>query len=195
MKSSACQARQRKLEGEIKNMAETTTKPSTSTSLTSNTPPRPSNPLFTPNLPVCQGAELVLSTNAWENYPWHIHAPGFIKSPSFYICSINRTGEILHVRSHSCTGFASQPGHPCCGACRDKLSSHELKSIVQRVHTEIPVNGLNIQYYSYRQLVGLIKTKDEELKKYRLKGLEINRKAERLLGKLNDRQHQDIHEL
>ncbi|KAG8735376.1 hypothetical protein FRC10_010673 [Ceratobasidium sp. 414] len=57
---------------------------------------------------------------------------------------------------------------------------------MQRAETETPVNGLNRKFYSAKQLGGLLETRDEDLKKYRLKGIEINRNAQRLLGKLND---------
>ncbi|CUA70771.1 Ubiquitin carboxyl-terminal hydrolase 34 [Rhizoctonia solani] len=54
------------------------------------------------------------------------------------------------------------------------------------MENEVPVNGLNLVHYSHKQLADLLDEKEERLKKYRLRGLEVNRKATRLLGKLSD---------
>jgi len=40
--------------------------------------------------------------------------------------------------------------------------------MVRRTETEVPKNGLNIAYYSHKQVCDLLDTKDETLKKYRL---------------------------
>ncbi|KAG8727096.1 hypothetical protein FRC10_006452, partial [Ceratobasidium sp. 414] len=186
MKSFACRASQRDLEREIAGTAKTSasdTELSVSTSVPNAVYYGP--PIPPPTAPACQGAELVLPTNVWENYLWHLHGPSHAKNLSFYICSINGTGEIVRIRSYSCAGVAP-PGRATCGACTEALWSHELRSIMKRMETETPVNGLNTQYYSHRQLADLSDTRGEQLKKYRLKGIELNRKAQRLLGKLND---------
>ncbi|KAG8695139.1 hypothetical protein FRC08_008010 [Ceratobasidium sp. 394] len=187
MKSFACRAIQRELEREIASTAgaaASNMEPSTSTSSVPGAvyygPPVPP-----PAAPVCQGAELVLSTNVWENYAWHLHGPNHTKNLSFYICSQNGTGEIVHIRSYACAGVAP-PGRPCCSVCTGVLWSQELRSIMQRMETETPANGLNTHYYSYKQISDLLDSKDDQLKKYRLKGIELNRNARRLVGKLND---------
>jgi hypothetical protein len=86
----------------------------------------------------------------------------------YHISGINRDGDIAHIRSHSCTGIASL-GRKSCNACIEQVHSREVQLIVRRAMTETPVNGLNIKYYTFKQLAELLDAKDEQLKKYRLK--------------------------
>ncbi|KAG8709531.1 hypothetical protein FRC09_000625, partial [Ceratobasidium sp. 395] len=111
------------------------------------------------------------------------------KSLSFYICGMNRDGDRVFVRSHTCSGVVSTPGGSSCNACIDAVRSRGFQQVIQRATTETPANGLNIKYYSHRQVVDLLDTKEEKLKRYRLKGIEVNRNAQRLLGRLSDHKH------
>ncbi|KAG8681361.1 hypothetical protein FRC11_001206, partial [Ceratobasidium sp. 423] len=195
MKSRACALVQQRLEEEIIGTSATEgggvePGPSTSGSSTqlSNLPP---SSTLTPELSTllaCPGAEVQLSQSAWANYPWHLHDPSLnqIKSLSFYVCTTNSAGYTIHIRSYSCVHVRPTVHHKSCIPCAHAADSHEVRSIIQRTETEVPINGLNLVYYSHKQLADALDSKEELLKKYRLHGIEINRKASRLLGKLND---------
>ncbi|KAG8740191.1 hypothetical protein FRC10_004630 [Ceratobasidium sp. 414] len=199
MKSVACKRVQRELEALIRTTVETepdpivsaaapsiptfdmSQNPSSSTSDIAYTPP--------PYLSACEGAELALpDSSVWGNYLWHLHDPSNIESSRipFYVCSINRAGNVIRVRSHLCTIVEAQLGSKSCNACIEQLHSRELAKLVQYMTTEDPAHGLNRKYYSYKQKDDLLDAQDLALKRYRLKGLELNRHAKRLLGKLND---------
>ncbi|KAG8684104.1 hypothetical protein FRC08_013877 [Ceratobasidium sp. 394] len=199
MKSVACKRVQRELETLIRTQVETESDPIVSAAAPSsvptfNTSQNPSSSTSTDiayippsNLPTCQGAELTLpSSNVWGNYLWHLHDPDNVESSRipFYVCSINRAGNVIRVRSHLCGIIVVQPGSKACDACTEQLHSRELAKLVQYTTTEDPIHGLNRKYYSYKQKDNLLDTKDLALKRYRLKGLESDRRTKRLLGKL-----------
>ncbi|KAG8697056.1 hypothetical protein FRC08_006762 [Ceratobasidium sp. 394] len=186
MKSVACQAMQNKLEVEILATTET---PSTPLSMVSSDPSLVSHSTaaMPTNLLTCQGVKFRLPVSLWSNYSWHLHDPAYtvsIRVP-FYICSINRDGDVIQLRNHACTGFVLHPELGCCDACAKTLDLRVFKSMMQRAGTETPTNGLNRKYYSFKQLLDLVEDKDRTIKKYRLKGIELNRNARRLLGKLS----------
>lgn len=132
-------------------------------SSTSNTAATASAP------PLCQGAQLSLSGSLWGNYPWHLHDPSHSENIPFWICSINNAGDVIHIRSRSCAVVVSQSGRQSCTPCAEQRDSRELKLIFERALTEAPVNGLNLRYYSQKQLADHLESKEEALKKYRLK--------------------------
>ncbi|CEL58798.1 hypothetical protein RSOLAG1IB_12199 [Rhizoctonia solani AG-1 IB] len=197
MKSRACIAIQRGLECEILDIPESK---EVGTNLRPSTPstrsgaqlltPVPSLVLYNTsvNPSPCQGAEVQVSTTVWANYPWHLHDPSMhpSKALSFTVCSQNCTGDTIHICSHSCAGIVPDSQSESCDSCIEAAGSREVKSIVWRAETETPVNGLNLVYYSHKQLCDLLDAKEEKLKKYRLYGIETSRKAKRILGKLND---------
>lgn len=82
---------------------------------------------------------------------------------------MNRGGDIVRVRSHTCTGIISRPGGQSCDACAKQVHSQDVQQVIQRAMTETPKNGLNINYYSFKQLNNLVDLKEEKLKTYRLK--------------------------
>ncbi|KAG9089573.1 hypothetical protein FRC06_001483, partial [Ceratobasidium sp. 370] len=136
----------------------------------------------------CRGVEFEVPVSLWSNYPWHLHDSTHVESVHvpFHICTIDRDGDVVRVRSHDCTGSVLHPELGCCHACARTLDLRIFKSLMKRAETETPTNGLNRKYYSYKQLLDLLESKDKIIKKYRLKGLELNRNIRRLLGKLND---------
>ncbi|CAE6517396.1 unnamed protein product [Rhizoctonia solani] len=195
MKSRSCIAIQRKLESEIQDIPASEEMghepgPGTSNSNTQLLTPAPSFVLYNTyiNPLACQGAEVKTSVPIWANYPWHLHDPSFNlpKPLLFTICSQNRTGDAIRIRSHFCVGVVPDLQYGSCNPCIEAADSREVKSIIKRAETETPVNGLNLKYYSHKQVCTLVEGLQETLKKYRLHGIEVNRKAARLLGKLTD---------
>ena len=118
----------------------------------------------------CPGVELKLLRSVWANYPWHIHNPNLGRHGplSFYPCGQNHFGDSLCVRSNTCTGFRPSIRYKSCVPCAEVASSREVKSILERMEDESPVNGLNLAFYSHKQLADLLYTKEEKLKKFRL---------------------------
>ncbi|CUA75348.1 hypothetical protein RSOLAG22IIIB_05853 [Rhizoctonia solani] len=201
MKSNACKNIQRQIEDEITGTAEidaTGAKPDSSMpnlSLTPGSQQSFSSPCLalvahTPasNSLTCEGAEIILSCSSWANYPWHLHDPSLNRGrpPSFYPCGINCSGDVIRIRSSACVGVTPSTRYKSCIPCTEAVDSREVQSIIQRMENESPPNGLNLVFYSHKQLADVLESKEETLKKYRLQGLEVNRKATRLLGKLSD---------
>ncbi|KAG8699972.1 hypothetical protein FRC09_006255 [Ceratobasidium sp. 395] len=136
----------------------------------------------------CLGAEFEVPTSAWSNYPWHLHDPAHSESVRlpFFVCGINQAGDIIRLRSQRCTGRLPSPGLRSCDACAALYDLQRLKSLMQRMEDESPKNGLNYKFYCYRQMVDVVDVKNDKLKRLRLKGLDVRRDFQRLLGKTND---------
>ncbi|KAG8701169.1 hypothetical protein FRC09_005519 [Ceratobasidium sp. 395] len=94
---------------------------------------------------------------------------------------MNREEDQVLVRSHACSAIISKPGSSSCEACSETIRSQEFLQIIRRAMADTPEPGLDPKYYSYRQLANLVAAKEETLKRYRLKELEVSRKAQRLL--------------
>ncbi|KAG8701433.1 hypothetical protein FRC09_005373 [Ceratobasidium sp. 395] len=198
MKSAACKDAQEELEAGILAATNSGTSLAVPTA-TSRPVAAPTNApyqfgaLISALPPLCEGAELELPTSPWANYPWHLHDRSHTESARmpYTICAIKSTDETetLYLRSYSCLGVASAFLSKSCLVCAQLLDSHLVKSIVQRMENESPANGLQRRYYSHKQMGDAMDVKDRTIQRYRLKGLEVSRNAERLLGKLNDYKH------
>ncbi|CAE7224859.1 unnamed protein product [Rhizoctonia solani] len=185
MKSNLCKSIQQELEHEIASAANSKAR-RTEPGATASSSSRPSihlpstaasshNPR-TATFP-CQGAELKLPRSSWSHYPWHLHDPNskLGRTPSFYPCSINHAGDIMRIRSRGCLGILVGDKHQSCIPCSEAVDSREVKSIVHRMEADMPANGLNLAYYSHKQLRDALDATEEKLKNHRLRLLEQSR--------------------